>query len=355
MDLKKEIQDTIVKKENNRETTEEEFSNILRSIAPGTHMRTALDSALKVGKGALIAVENESLNNLIEGGFRINARFTPQRLVELTKMDGAIILSKDMKRINYANVTLYPNSKIKSLETGTRHKAAERTAKQSETLVIAISERKNEITLFYKNKRYPIISTDILLRKTNEQIQILEKHRDSFDFHIDKLNKMELRNQQSLSQAINAIQKGLLIQKIFRDLTRQVIELGNEGSLLKARLKEITFDVERETDLILKDYSNVPLKKVREILDELSYEEIINSENVFKSMAYETHRRLEQIKGWRLLSRTSLSDSEIALLIKEMGSLGAAINSNISMYTHVLGPQKAQEFRDDVSKIKINQ
>jgi diadenylate cyclase len=348
-----EIQDTILKREGNSSTTEEEFLNILRSIAPGTNLRTALDSALKVGKGALIAVENDLLNSLLDGGFRINARFTPQRLTELTKMDGAIILSKDMKRINYANVTLYPNSKTKSSETGTRHKAGERTAKQAGTLVIAISERKKEITLFYKNKRYLIISTDVLLRKTNEQIQILEKQRDSFDFHIAKLNNMELRNQQSLSQAVNAIQKGLIIQKISDDLNKHIIELGKEGSLLKTRLKEITFDVENETDLILKDYSKIPLRKVKSMLEELSYDETIHNESIFKAMGYETQQMLEQIKGWRLLSKTSLTDSEVAMLIKEMGTLGTAIHSNISMYTHLLGPEKAQEFRDEVSKIKI--
>lgn len=169
---KKEIQATISNEEEETETTEEEFFNMLRIIAPGTNLRTGLNGALKAGKGALIAIENEKVTPLIDGGFRINARFTPQRLIELTKMDGAIILSKDMKKINYANVLLTPDNKIKSLETGTRHKAAERTAKQTGTLVIAISERKHEINLYYRKIKYPIVSTDELLRKTSENIQI---------------------------------------------------------------------------------------------------------------------------------------------------------------------------------------
>src|SRR3989338_2326786 len=119
---KKEIQDTITKEPEDEETSEEEFFNVLRTVAPGTNLRASLNGALKTGKGAMIAIENDKLLSLIDGGFRINARFTPQRLVELTKMDGAIILSKDMKKINYANVLLTPDSKIKSNETGTRHK-----------------------------------------------------------------------------------------------------------------------------------------------------------------------------------------------------------------------------------------
>src|SRR3989344_7437699 len=183
MTEKKEIQEILIKNINER-VSEDELLSVLKTIAPGTNLRTALDGTLNAGKGALIVIENEYLHPILDGGFRINTRFTPQKLIELTKMDGAIIISDDLKRINFANVLLTPDSKIKSAETGTRHKAAERTAKQAETLVIAISERKNEITLYYKKMRYPIVPTDDLLRKTNEHIQILEKQRESFDHFV---------------------------------------------------------------------------------------------------------------------------------------------------------------------------
>ena len=267
MQEKKEVQGTIVPAENKEnKATEEEISQILRSIAPGTNLRSALDGAQKTGKGALIAIENEKLHPVIDGGFRINANFTPQRLIELTKMDGAIILSSDMKRISFANVLLTPDSKIKTVETGTRHKAAERTAKQTGTLVIAISERKNEITLYYKNFRYKVSNSDELLRKANEHIQMLEKQRELFDNSIEKLTSLELRNYPSLNQALSAVQKGRIIQKISADLQKYIIELGKEGTLLKTRLKEITTDVENETDLVIKDYTNLDLKKSKALL-----------------------------------------------------------------------------------------
>lgn len=293
---------------------------------------------------------------MINGGFRINARFTPQRLIELTKMDGAIILAHDMKKINYANVLLTPDSKIKSLETGTRHIAAERTAKQTGTLVIAISERRNEITLYYKNIRYPVVPTEELLRKASEHIRILEKQRELFDGHISKLTFLELRNQPSLNHALNSIQRGRMIQKISNDLQRYIIELGKEGLLLKTRLKEIISEVENETELVIKDYSKVGSKKTELILESLSYEEIIDREKIIKSLGYENKENLEDspLKGWRLLSKTSLSDAEIAALIREAGSLGKIINSNFSLYNDILGEQKSIAFKEEIKKIKLS-
>ena len=353
-----EIQETIIKKEiqetntpvSNEKATEEEFFAVLKMVAPGTNLRTALDGALKTGKGALIVVENEQLTPLIDGGFKINCRFTPQKLVELTKMDGAIVLSKDMKKINFANVLLTPDSKIKTLETGTRHKAAERTAKQTGSLVIAISERKHEISLFYKNIKHPIKNIDVIIRKSSEHIQLLEKQRELFDNSIDKLTALELKNNPSLNQAIITIQKGRLIEKIAEELKKQIVELGNEGTILKTRLKEILFGVDRETNLVIRDYTKLDVKKSKMLLETLSFDEILDSENILKSLAYEESSK-EAVKGWRILSKTTLSDTEIAKLVKETGSLDRAIHSNVEFYSRILG-ENTGSFRQEIDKIK---
>ncbi len=352
---KKEVQEKIIRQDNNnKQVTEEEFLTILRSVAPGTNFRTALEGALKTGKGALIVVENDSLAHLLDGGFRINCRFTPQRLIELTKMDGAIILSKDLKRIQYANVLLTPDSRTRTSETGTRHKAGERTAKQIGTLVIAISERKHEITLFYKNVRYPLSSSDELLRKSNEHIYLLEKQRELFDTYIEKLNKLEIRNQYNVKQAISVIQKGRLIQKIASDLKKYSIELGKESTLLKIRLKEITSGVERETDLIIKDYTKLDLKKSKFLLEELTYDEILDPENILTILGHEAYSIKESIKGWRILAKTSLTEAEIAQLTKEAGNLGKALHSNLSFLKTVFPEEKAISLKEEIDKIKLD-
>jgi len=356
MEEKKEVQVTItLQKIPNEKASEEEILNVIKMVAPGTNLRTALDGALKSGKGALIVVENEKLLPLLDGGFRVNCRFTPQRLVELTKMDGAIIISSDLKRINYANVLLTPDSRIKSSETGTRHKAAERTAKQIEDLVIAISERRHEINIFYKNVKYNLKPTDELLRKANVQLSLVEKHREIFDKLIEKLNRLEMRNYLSLSTALQVIQKGKLIQKITKDLKKHIIELGNEGLHLKTRLKELTANVENETDLVIKDYTHLDLKKSKLLLDSLTYDEILEQDNILRLLAYESKTESLPLKGWRLLSKTQLEDAEIALLVKEMGSLGKIIHSPSSSYSFLLGEEKASKFKDEIERMKFNQ
>ncbi len=358
LDVKKEVQKTIMPTEqngnNSNKVTEEEFFSVLKMIAPGTNIRAALESALRVGNGALIVVDNERLLPLIDGGFRVNCKFTPQKLAELAKMDGAIVLSNDAKRIDYANVLLTPDSKIKTTETGTRHKAAERTAKQTFGLVIAISERRHEITLYYRNVKYPIKNTEEIRRKVNENIQLLEKQRELFDSHLDKLNKLELRNYHNIEQAILVIQKGRLIQKIADDLKRFLVELGNEGSLLKTRLKEIISGVDKETSLVIKDYTNLDMKKTKALLDPLTYDEILDEENILKSLAYETISQKKPIPGWRILSKTLLPEQDIAKLIKAKGTLGEVLHANARSYYDVIGEEKANLLKEEIEKIKLN-
>ena len=355
-EIKKEVQETIVPiQQSSAKVQEEEFFSVLKMIAPGTSFRTALDGALKTGRGALIVVENEWLLPMLDGGFRVNCRFTPQRLIELAKMDGAIVLAKDLKRINYANVLLTPDSKIKTAETGTRHKAAERTAKHAGTLIIAISERKNEITLFYKNIKYAIKSTDDVLRKANDHLQLLEKQRELFDRNVERLTKFEVRNNPSLQQALIVIQKGHLVQKIATDMKKYTIEAGSEGTLLKTRLKELTHGVDKETNLVIKDYTRLDLKKSRVLLESLTYDEILDQNNILSMLAYEKLVQQVPIKGWRILSKTSLPEADIAALVKATGTLGKAIHSNVSLYAPIIGKDKAQLFKEEIDKIKLTQ
>ena len=351
---KKEIQATITPQKLNEKVPKEEFYNILKTVAPGTNFRTALNSIVQAGKGALIVIENENLAPLLDGGFRVNCRFTPQRTVELSKMDGAIVISKDLKKISQANVLLTPDSKIKTNETGTRHKAAERTAKQTGSIVIAVSERRHEIVLFYKNGRHVVKYTAELLRKANEQMQILEKHRELFDSYLDKLNRSELKSSLNLNHVISVIQKGRMIQKITEDLKKYIIELGNEGTLLKIRLKEITYNIEKETDLVLKDYTKIGIKKSKFLLDSLTYDELLDAENIKRVLAYEKAIKTDSIKGWRILAKTSLIEPEIALLIKEAGNLERALYAEMEFYSQILGEDKAKQFKEEIDKIKLN-
>ena len=133
--------------------------DILKKLSPGSGLREGLDDILNGGMGALIVVSNSNSSNIFEGGFKVNCKFSPKRLAELAKMDGAIIVSQDFKKILFANTLLVPDRSFDTSETGTRHQAAERTAKQIQGLVIAVSERRKVITAYYANSRFERVVT----------------------------------------------------------------------------------------------------------------------------------------------------------------------------------------------------
>lgn len=350
---KKEIQKTIIDIPlPETKSSDEEFTAILRSVAPGTNIRTALEGIVKIGKGALIVVENEFTDGITDGGFKLNCRFTPQKLMELSKMDGALILSKDMKKIMYANAMMTPDSGIPTTETGTRHRAAERTAKMTGTLTIAVSERKNEIHLYYKDIKYPLKDSSEVLRKTQFTLQLLEKQRELFDHHIAKLNELELRNEQHLTHTCKVIQKGESMQRMLKAIEKNLIELGNEATATKARIKELMLGVKEETDLVIKDYTKLNTRKSKNLLEALSYDELLDIENILTALAQKETNVLESIKGWRLLAKTNISEQEASLILRELNALHAIIKAEETMFAQILGPEKANIFAKTLKRLK---
>ncbi|MEM3113123.1 MAG: DNA integrity scanning diadenylate cyclase DisA [Candidatus Pacearchaeota archaeon] len=352
MEEKKEKQTTIIEIKHSGHSTNEEFLNILKMVSPGTSLRSGIDGIVEAKKGALIVLENENVNRIIDGGFKINAKFTPQKLIELSKMDGAIVLSKDIKRVIYANVMLVPDSKIPSQETGTRHKAAERTAKMTGTLTIAISERKNQINIYYKDLKYHLKDKSEILRRATETLQILEKQRELFDVNIERLNYLEIFNDLNIIQAAKVIQKGKIMQKILESQEKTLIELGNEAGAIKLRIKELMKDVEKETDLVIKDYTKLNLKKSKILLDNLSYEELIDNENILLALAQNENNQVELIKGWRILSKTHLDENEISKIINELNDLQVILESKKEKFEQIIGNEKAIILAKDLARIK---
>ena len=158
-------------------TTNNQIMEVLKTIAPGTPIREGLENILKAKTGGLIVIgDGKEVMELVDGGFRIDVEYTPARLYELAKMDGAIIISSDLKKILFANAQLIPSSTIPTVETGTRHRTAERTAKQTGDLVISISQRRNIITIFKSYDRYVLEDTAKVITKANQALQTVEKY-----------------------------------------------------------------------------------------------------------------------------------------------------------------------------------
>ena len=159
------------------------------------------------------------------GGFKIDENYTPARLYELAKMDGAIIISKDLKRILLANTQIIPSSKIPTEETGTRHRTAERTAKQTGELVISISQRRNIITVFKGEFRYTIEDTAKIVTRANQALQTLENYKKVFDTKLKILNEYEFNDIVTLDNVITCIQRAEMVIKIAEQVRKNIIEL----------------------------------------------------------------------------------------------------------------------------------
>lgn len=349
---KKEVQKKLIENpETAGKATDEEFLAVLRQVCPGTNLRIAIEGIVRGGKGALIVVENENIHQAAEGGFKINCRFTPQRLIELSKMDGAIILSGDMKKIMQANVHLVPDYRIPSNETGTRHKAAERTAKMTGTLVIAISERRHETNVYFKNVKYNLREVGEVQRKTSSMLQILEKQRELFDHDLAVLNHTELNGGFQLNQACKVIHRGEAIQKIIKSIEKNIIELGNSANTTKSRIKELVKDVEKETNLAIRDYSNINIKKTKTYLDGLTYDELTEHKNILTALAQTEKVLSEPIRGWRILSKTGLSEQEIGLLLKELRNIKNIAVAGKEIFKEMIGQEKAEKLEVELSRL----
>ena len=203
------------------------IADILKKIAPGTAIREGLDNILRAKTGALLLItdKQEVIDEVVDGGFYINEEYTSSKLYELAKMDGAIVLSGDLKKILYANAQLIPSHEITTLETGTRHRTAERTAKQTGELVISISQRRSIITVFKGNDRYILEDTNAVLNKANQAIQTLEKYKKVFDNKLSLLNEYEFNDIVTLENVITAIQRAEMVMKIVEEIQTQIYEL----------------------------------------------------------------------------------------------------------------------------------
>lgn len=325
--IHQDVSNLIQKEEGKEKPIEEKkLLDVLKIISPGTAIRTALDDILRARMGALIVVEKEGLLNIVEGGFKINYKFSPQKLVELAKMDGAIILSKDLKKILYANTLLIPSIKVTTKETGIRHKAAERTAKQIGTMVIVISERKNKITLYFKDDSYFLKETSEVLRRAAETLQILEKQKDVFNDLFSHLNILEITNLVTMNDICNVLQTLEIIRRISENVKKYLVELGKEGIIVSMRLKELTKNLNKERESILKDYFGLKYLKIGETLKDMNFDFLIETSNVLRVLFGELHDNPISSTGMRILSKTNLLEKDIKILFKNFKTLENIFN-----------------------------
>lgn len=287
-----------------------ELIQMLKMIAPGTNLREGLDNILKARTGALIVIsDSPEVMKLADGGFKINEEYSPAKIYELAKMDGAIVLSGDGKKIILANTQLIPDASIVTVETGTRHRSGERVAKQTNELVVSISQRRNIITLFKGNTRYVIQESVKVLARANQAMQTLEKYKSAFDDIISIINEFEFDDVVTLQNVVTAIQRAELCMRVVSEIDSYIIELGDEGRLLELQLNELSKVVDEEENLLIKDYLVEPLTPdgIIESISALSRNEFLDSKIIAKMLGYEIDKSLEDIelpsRGYRQLTK----------------------------------------------------
>jgi diadenylate cyclase len=330
---------------------EKTIIDFMKLVSPGTSLRTVINDINGSNLGALIVFEPEEGNALYEGGFRVNCRFTPQRLFELCKMDGAVIISKDLKRILYANVTLTPDVSINTHETGTRHKAAERTARGSETFVIAISERKHKTTLFYKKQKYFLRSTEDILNEVSSSLQVLEKQRDAFNDLLSKLSLLEISGMVSVGDVCKILQRGEIMTKISESMKKSFIELGREGAVMSMRYRELIRGTEKKEESVLRDYLDMPLKRANTLLENLTYDGLLELESIARLIFERTLEEQAQTKGYRFLSKLPLSHEEMSKIVEKFGNLDSVLEANSNDFEEVVG-KRAESLKEEIDTLR---
>ena len=318
---------------------EDPIAEILKKIAPGTPIREGLDNILKAKTGALLLItdKQEVIEEVVDGGFFINEDYTSSKLYELAKMDGAIVLSGDMKKILFANAQLIPSYQIPTVETGTRHRTAERTAKQTRELVISISQRRNIITVFKENYRYILEDTEAVLNKANQAIQTLEKYRKVYDNKLGILNEYEFNDIVTLDNVLTVIQRAEMVMKIVEEIKKQIYELGNDGRLVNMQLEELIGGLAKEELLLVKDYqvNDTMAEEILEQLSNLNHEDLRKEPIIAKILGYESFENFEELavypKGYRILSKVPrMPNTIVENLVKSFKSFQHILVAEIS-------------------------
>jgi diadenylate cyclase len=343
----------------------DEFINqVMRLIAPGTALREGLENILRAKTGALIVIgDSNEVISICDGGFSINCDFSPAALYELAKMDGAIILSEDAKRILYANTQLVPDSTIPSKETGIRHRTAERTAKQTGQIVISISQRRNVITIYKGNFRYTLKDISVILTKANQALQTLEKYKSVFDQALTNLSALEFEELVTLQEVAFVMQRIEMVLRIRSEILRYIHELGTEGRLIQMQLEELVSNIEEEAYMLTKDYLREgEIKKPEEILSSLkmlSSEELLDSNHIVRLLGYTVGNNIleEPVhpRGYRILNKIPrLPFAIVQNLVDHFHTLSRVVLATIEELDEVegIGEIRARAIKEGLKRIQ---
>jgi diadenylate cyclase len=332
-------------------------------IAPGTELRQGIDDIIRSREGALLVIgEPSELSFLFSGGIQLDQPFTPQLLYELAKMDGAIIVNSNLTKLAYANVQLMPDPTIASSETGTRHRTAERVAKQTKALVISISQQRETVTVFLGQLRYQLDEVADVLAKTNQAVATLDTYRQRLEQVLTRLTALEFQNAVVLDDVLAVIQRAEMTTRMAEEIERDCVELGAEGRLIRMQLQELVGAVPFEKAAVLADYhadgGEARTREGLEALEAMAYNDLLEFELLAVLGYPATVNPLDYTvspRGYRVLSHIPrLPESVIRRVVGTLNGLDAIVRASQRELEAVdgVGAVRAREIREGLRRLQ---
>ncbi len=331
----------------------DELADALKLVAPGTELRDGIDNIIRASNGALIVVSNpEKLERLgiISSGIEMDLEFAPMRLYELAKMDGAIVISPDLRTIHYANVQLSPDPSLPSEETGMRHLAGHRTAQNTGDLVVVVSERRRVVSL-YQGPYGPLVLEDIgvVLSKANSAIATLEKFTRRLRDEARVLSTHEYDGTVTLREVVGAISTFEYSLRIADEVEAYVRELGREGRLVEMQLEQAFSDIPEQYEALLRDYveDGTDDHRVASKLRGFTNDQLSDPTEMTQLLGYRSVGQAEDFfvtpRGYRQLERVPRLPRKVAeSLIEEFGSLKQLLRASEDELDEVEGVGQAR-------------
>jgi diadenylate cyclase len=324
----------------------------LAAVAPGTPLREGLDRILQASMGALVVVgDGPEVLNICSGGFLLDAAYSPQRMSELAKMDGAIILAGDASRIARANVHLVPNPNVPTSETGTRHRTAERVARSIPVPVVSVSEDQAVIAVYVNGDKHPLEPIPRLLNRANQALSTLERYKNRLDTVAGALSALEIEDLVTVRDVVSVLQRTEMVRRIAEEVDGYIIELGVDGRLVRLQLEELMGGVEDDRRLVFKDYFHEEaawhLEEALNSLADLGTENLLDLKAVagmlhLPDVSVDLDTSLSP-RGFRLLSKVPrLPDTVIDGIVERFGSLQKILRASVADLEGIAGVDESR-------------
>ena len=343
-------------------SAEARIRDVLAMVAPGTPLRDGLERILRGRTGALIVLGlDRSVDSITRGGFTLDIEFTANRLRELAKMDGAIVLDDDATRILRAAVHLHPDPALPTDETGTRHSAADRVSRQTQHPTISVSESMSTVTIYVDGRRHVLEDSSSILARANQAIATLERYRMRLDEVSANLSALEIDDLVTMRDVAVVAQRGEMVLRIALEIQGYVVELGTDGRLLSLQLAELLAGVGEERALVLRDYATGRGRRVERAaaaLDALDGANLLDLVVVARALGFEEGEEgLDQqvnSRGYRQLARIPrLPETIIERLVAKFGSLPKILGASTESLQAVdgVGEARARSVREGLSRL----